>query len=136
MSIEPQTWIVGARDEHGLSVRCLLALADRFELPPTVAIDHGERLAQAESAPDRVLAFVAKPPAKAAGSLDLLRDGEAMAVLGHSPAPPVREGLRDGSVRAAAVAVCPSRAEPVDDAVKLAVTTLIDWGHDVTARDR
>lgn len=127
MASTPSTWIVGAHDDGDFATRCLLLLEERFALPATVTICHrgrGRAAAGQAGAADRVLAFVPDPPGAGSDFLGLLREGEAAAVLG-SPS--------HGST-AVAVGVARSRDKPVEDAVHLAVTTLLDWGHEIAFR--
>ena len=128
MSIEPQTWVVRGADETGLATKCLLALEDRFALPATIAIDHGDRLERRgeDGGPARVLAFVATTAGERRDAVDLLRDREAAAAVRKVPAT---------ALEVVAVALDQSQPEPaIDRAVNLAVTTLIDWGHEVACR--
>ncbi len=128
LSIEPQTWIVGGTDDSGLATRCLLALEDRFDLPSTVAIDHGDRLRRrgVDDRPARVLAFVATTSGERGEAVDLLRHHEAAAAVRTAPT---------AALEVVAVALDRSQSEPaIDRAVNLAVTTLIDWGHEIACR--
>ncbi|MFW5834862.1 MAG: hypothetical protein ACOCYE_12275 [Pseudomonadota bacterium] len=135
MSEAPRTWIVGTLDEHGVTTQCLLALEDRFLLPGTVAIDRGNRLVAAGTpgAAERVLAFVSARAGDGERGVDLLRDEEARALLEQSRDAAPRS--RAGDPLIAAVAVDHRHAAPaIDQAVNLAVTTLIDWGHEIACR--
>jgi len=127
MTAEPRTWIVGAPDEDGFATRCLLELEQRFALPESVTVAHGRRGVVADTTRGRVLTFLPDPPGAERGFLGLLRDREAAAALEAA-------GARACPARAVAVGVARSRDNAVDDAVHLAVTTLIDWGHDITHR--
>lgn len=127
----PETWIVGTADDSGLVTQCLLVLADRFELPATVAIAHEDRFRAERDAASvaNLLAFVDGPcPSAPAG--EILREQEATAVVS------TRCRLAEEAIasRVAAVTLDRSHPEPVDKAVRLAVTTLIDWGHEVIRR--
>ncbi len=133
MSIEPQTWVVGSTDDSGIATQCLLALEDRFALPASVSIDHGDprRRCTKAQGPARVLAFVTAARCDRERAVDLLRDQEAQAALA------VAEAAKDGAMEVVAVAL--DRTDPkaaIDQAVKLAVTTLIDWGHEVACRQQ
>ncbi len=125
MSVEPRTWIVGLNDAEGLVTHCLLSLEARFALPETVTVCIGDRCrAQSANAAGRVLGIVADPPGAAPDFLGLLRGAEARAAVEE----------RAPVAATVAIGVARGRLNAVDDAVNLAVTTLIDWGHDVTTR--
>ena len=125
MSVEAKTRVVGLNDAEGLVTHCLLSLEARFALPETVTVClGGGHHARSAHETERVLGIVANPPGTPTDFLGLLRGAEAQAVL-------------DGALpfgATVAVGVARGRANAVDDAVNLAVTTLIDWGHDVTTR--
>jgi hypothetical protein len=131
-SSDARTWVVGRGDDSGLVTQCLLALQGSFDLPPCVAIarDPAPR-ADRVTSPTNVLAFV---PIRAldASRAELLREDEAarlvLGVGSASPAP--------GRPNVVAVAVDEHDPAPVEKAVRLAVTTLIDWGHEITCRRR
>jgi hypothetical protein len=137
LSIEPQTWIVGRADDSGLATECLLALEHRFALPATVAIDRGERRqGSAPAGPLRVLAFVPRTHEASERCVDLLRGEEAAAALVRATG---TASLPTTRAAADVVAVTVDRARSgtaIEEAVKLAVTTLIDWGHEICCRPR
>lgn len=125
MVLEPSTWVVGGSDDHRLATRCLLSLQGRFALPETVRVCHLSRWREAvPAAPARVLAIVADPPGATVDFLGLLGRKELSTVM----------ATPDASMLTAAVGVARTRSNPVDDAVHLVVTTLIDWGHEIAAR--
>jgi hypothetical protein len=127
MARATRTWIVGAPDDDGFATRCLLELEQRFALPDNVTVAHGRRGEAATAERGRVLTFVPDPPGEGRDFLGLLRDREAAAALAAS-------GTRACPARAVAVGVARARDNAVDDAVNLAVTTLIDWGHEIARR--
>jgi len=127
MARAPRTWIVGAPDDDGFATRCLLELEQRFALPENVTVAHGRRGQAAAAERARVLTFVADPPGAGRDFLGLLREHEAADALAAS-------GTRACPARAVAVGVARGRDNAIDDAVNLAVTTLIDWGHEITHR--
>ena len=128
---EPQTLIVGSADDSGLITQCLLALADRFELPPSVAIAHrtGPGAEPSAGMVSNVLAFV-EGPGPAAPPGEVLRASEATEWLATRG----RLDRRLAASTVVAVTVDRSHPAPIDRAVRLAVTTLIDWGHEVVCR--
>jgi hypothetical protein len=127
MARAPRTWIVGAPDEDGFATRCLLELEQRFALPESVTVAHGRRGSAADNERARVLTFLPDPPGVARDFLGLLREREAASALAAA-------GTRACPARAVAVGVARGRDNAVDDAVHLAVTTLIDWGHEIAHR--
>jgi hypothetical protein len=127
MARAPLTWIVGAPDDDGFATRCLLELEQRFTLPEDVTVAHGRRGADAQTERGRVLTFLPDPPGAARDFLGLLREREAATALQAA-------GTRACPHRAVAVGVARGRDNAVDDAVHLAVTTLIDWGHEIVHR--
>lgn len=127
MAAAPRTWIVGAPDEDGFATRCLLSLEQRFALPESVTVAHGRRGAGAQTESARVLTFLPDPPGAGRDFLGLLREREAAGALEAA-------GTRACPARAVAIGVARGRENAVDDAVHLAVTTLIDWGHEIAHR--
>jgi hypothetical protein len=128
MAPATRTWIVGAPDDDGFTTRCLLDLEQRFTLPDNVTVAHGRRGEAAAAERARVLTFLPDPPGGGRDFLGLLRDREAAEALAAA-------GTRACPARAVAIGVARARANAVDDAVHLAVTTLIDWGHEIAHRD-
>ncbi len=128
MARAARTWIVVAPDDDGFATRCLLELEQRFTLPAEVTVAHGRRGDGAQAERARVLTFLPDPPGGGHDFLGLLRDREAADAL-------ARAGTRACPARAVAVGVARGRDNAVDDAVHLAVTTLIDWGHEIAHRN-
>lgn len=127
MARAPHTWIVGAPDEDGFATRCLLELEQRYALPSDVEIAHGRRGPVVAAQSGRVLTFLPDPPGAGRDFLGVLREREAASAL-------EAVGAHACPARAVAIGVARGRDNAVDDAVNLAVTTLIDWGHDITHR--
>jgi len=127
MTEAPRTWIVGAPDDDGFATRCLLELQERFELPESVTVAHGRRGDGAHPERARVLTILPDPPGVARDFLGLLREREAATALAAA-------GARACPARAVAIGVGRARDNAIDDAVNLAVTTLIDWGHPIAHR--